>query len=173
MGIRERYEAALAKNAAAQKELEAALNEMHKIGEYPPPPKSLRFPLDDQRKGLTRKMKIGVGEQGIEGFITSGVYSDGSLGEVFILAEKRGSFVSGLMNSFAAVFSIALQSGVPLERFITKFKHTRFEPAGVTNTPTIPLASSPLDYLVRWLEQHYVESAKEAPDVEFDTAAVN
>lgn len=159
---RARYHDALTKSMEAQDELEHALNAMHKIGAYPPPPKVLRFPLDDaERSGITHTMRIGVGEEGIKGYMTSGVYSDGTLGEVFISAEKQGSFISGLMDSFATVFSIALQSGVPLDRLIGKLRHTRFEPAGFTSSDTIRSAKSALDYLAQWLEQKYNQAIKQ------------
>lgn len=160
--IRARYHDALSKSMEAQEELEMRLNDMHKIGEYPPPPKGLRFPLDDdQRAGVTHTMKIGFGEDGIKGYITTGVYSDGTLGEVFIKAEKQGSFISGLMDSFATVFSIALQSGVPLDRLISKLRFTRFEPAGFTKNPEIRNASSVLDYLAQRLAQKYNKPIKQ------------
>ena len=171
--IREHYQAALATYQEANDGLGEALKAMHGIGEYPPPPKGLRFSLDDERPGMTRKMKIGFGEEGIKGYITSGTYSDGTLGEIFISAEKQGSFVSGLMDSFAKVFSIALQSGVPLDRLIQKFMFTRFEPAGVTNNPAIPIASSPLDYLARWLKLNYAPINLEEEDGESVPNTVN
>lgn len=162
MDIKVRYEAALAKSAEAQRELEVALRDMHRIGEYPAPPKVLRFPLDDaERNGMTHKMEIGIGAEGIKGYMTSGVYSGGSLGEIFISAEKQGSFASGLLDSFATVFSIALQSGVPLDRLIGKLRHTRFEPAGFTKSDKIRSAKSALDYLAQWLELKYNQSIKQ------------
>ena len=160
--IRARYHDALNKSMEAQEELEVALRAMHEIGEYPPPPKGLRFPLDDsQRAGTTHTMRIGFGEEGIKGYVTTGVYSDGTLGEVFVQAEKQGSFISGLMDSFATVFSIALQSGVPLDRLISKIRYTRFEPAGFTQNPKIHSAFSVLDYLAQWLGQKYNKPIKQ------------
>ena len=160
--IRARYHDALSKSMEAQEELETALRAMHEIGEYPPPPKGLRFPPDDaQREGTTHTMRIGLGKEGIKGYVTTGVYSDGTLGEIFIKAEKEGSFVSGLMDSFATVFSIGLQSGVPLDRLISKLRFTRFEPAGFTKNPEIHSASSVLDYLAQWLVKKYSKPIKQ------------
>lgn len=149
------YSIALTEYIEAQKKLEEAMRAMHRAGEYPAPPNRLRFNLDSERQGATHKFEMGAGADKIEGYITSGVYTDGTLGEIFIVAEKQGSFVSGLMDSFATVFSIALQSGVSLDRLINKFRHTRFEPAGYTQNPDIRTASSVLDYLVQWLDQRY------------------
>lgn len=161
--IRVRYDAALKKYMAVQEELSEALRGMHGIGEYPSPPRRLRFPLDQERKGTTRKFQIGFGADKIEGYATSGTYSDGVLGEVFILAEKQGSLVSGLMDAFATMFSFSLQSGVQLPRLLDKLKYTKFEPAGVTTDKDIPMASSIMDYLGRWLEMKYLATEQEVP----------
>ena len=154
--IRARYREALKKYGEAQSDLATALKGMHGIGEYPPPPPRLRFPLDKERLGKTRKMQIGFGPDKMKGYFTAGTYSDGTLGEIFITAEKQGSFVSGLMDGFATVFSIALQSGVSLEKLLSKCRHTRFEPAGITPSQDIPTASSVLDYLAQWISQKFV-----------------
>lgn len=161
-----RYAAALIKSTEAQKDLEEALRGMHRAGEYPSPPQRLRFSLEDERKGATHKFELGANEDKIKGYIISGTYSDGALGEIFIVAEKQGSFVSGLMDSFATVFSIALQSGVSLDRLVNKFKHTRFEPAGYTRDPDIRNATSVLDYLVQWLDKRYNQPEEEETDGE-------
>ena len=51
------------------------------------------------------------------GIPTVGVYEDGLPGEIFITMAKQGSTISGLMDSFATVVSLALQYGVPLTCF--------------------------------------------------------
>jgi ribonucleoside-diphosphate reductase alpha chain len=55
------------------------------------------------------------------------------------------------MDSFATSVSLALQHGVPLHLLIEKFKGTRFEPSGFTGNQEIPIATSIMDYLFRWL----------------------
>ncbi len=64
---------------------------------------------------------------------------------------KEGSTISGLMDSFATMTSIALQHGVPLQLLVDKFTHTRFEPSGFTKNPEIPMAKSIMDYIFKWL----------------------
>lgn len=103
--------------------------------------------LPDERKAITHKFSVG----GHEGYITVGMYEDGSPGEIFIVMAKEGSVVSGLMDSFATAISMALQYGVPLKVLCNKFTHTRFEPSGYTNNPHIPYAKSIMDYIFRWL----------------------
>ncbi|HTM00317.1 MAG TPA: vitamin B12-dependent ribonucleotide reductase, partial [Candidatus Omnitrophota bacterium] len=47
--------------------------------------------------------------------------------------------------------------GVPLELFVNKFAHVRFEPHGFTKNPDIPIAKSIIDYLFRWLGIKFLE----------------
>jgi len=107
----------------------------------------VRRKLPDERQSLTHKFSIG----GHEGYITVGLYEDGSPGELFITMAKEGSTISGLMDSFATAISYALQYGVPLKFFVDKFSHVRFEPSGWTGNPTVPYAKSIMDYIFRWL----------------------
>lgn len=106
-----------------------------------------RHKLPDERQSLTHKFSIG----GHEGYITVGLYEDGTPGEVFISMAKEGSTISGLMDSFATSISYALQYGVPLKFFVDKFSHVRFEPSGWTGNKQIPYAKSIMDYIFRWL----------------------
>ena len=107
----------------------------------------VRRKLPDERQSLTHKFSIG----GHEGYITVGLYEDGSPGELFITMAKEGSTISGLMDSFATAISYALQYGVPLKFFVDKFSHVRFEPSGWTGNQIVPYAKSIMDYIFRWL----------------------
>ncbi|HUP60816.1 MAG TPA: vitamin B12-dependent ribonucleotide reductase [Thermoanaerobaculia bacterium] len=110
-------------------------------------PAAVRRKLPDERESITHKFSIG----GHEGYITVGKYEDGSPGEIFITMAKEGSTISGLMDSFATMTSLALQHGVPLQLLVDKFTHTRFEPSGFTKNPEIPMAKSIMDYIFKWL----------------------
>jgi ribonucleoside-diphosphate reductase alpha chain len=116
------------------------------------PPKALRHRLPGERASVTHKFSIA----GHEGYITVGLYKDGTPGELFIRMAKEGSTVAGLMDSFALAVSMALQHGVPLRLLCEKFTHTRFEPSGFTGNPEIPIAKSMMDYIFRWLEIRFV-----------------
>ena len=111
------------------------------------PPIANRYKLPDERASFTHKFSIG----GHEGYITVGMYEDQSPGEIFVRMAKEGSVIAGLMDSFATAISLALQHGVPLHVLIEKFKGTRFEPSGFTGNQEIPIATSIMDYLFRWL----------------------
>jgi ribonucleoside-diphosphate reductase alpha chain len=107
-----------------------------------------------ERKSLTHKFSIG----GHEGYITAGMYEDGSVGEIFLTdIGKEGSTLRGMMNSFATAISIALQYGVPLETLVQKFSYMRFEPEGITQNPEIPFAKSMPDYIMRWLASRFLD----------------
>jgi ribonucleoside-diphosphate reductase alpha chain len=108
-------------------------------------PKRKRLP--DERKAITHKFRVG----NQEGYITVGLYEDGSPGELFVTMSKEGSTLSGLMGSFALTISIALQYGVPLKALVSKLTHTRYEPSGWTDNPQIQVAKSLTDYIARWL----------------------
>jgi ribonucleoside-diphosphate reductase alpha chain len=112
----------------------------------------VRRKLPDERQSITHKFSIG----GHEGYITVGLFEDGSPGEVFITMAKEGSTISGLMDSFATAVSYALQYGVPLKFFVDKFSHVRFEPSGWTGNPQVPYAKSIMDYIFRWLAAKFL-----------------
>ena len=107
----------------------------------------VRRKLLDERQSITHKFSIG----GHEGYITVGMYEDGTPGEIFITMAKEGSTISGLMDALATAISFNLQYGVPLKFLVDKFAHVRFEPSGWTGNPTIPYAKSIIDYIFRWL----------------------
>ena len=88
---------------------------------------------------------------GAEGYMTAGSYEDGQLGEVFLKLGKQGSTLAGVMDAFSIAISIALQYGVPLEAFVSKFVNMRFEPAGMTDDPDIRISQSMMDYIFRRL----------------------
>jgi adenosylcobalamin-dependent ribonucleoside-diphosphate reductase len=107
-----------------------------------------------ERRSITHKFSIA----GHEGYITAGMYEDGSVGEIFLTdIGKEGSTLRGMMNSFATAISIALQYGVPLETLVQKFSYMRFEPEGITQNPEIPFAKSMPDYIMRWLASRFLD----------------
>jgi ribonucleoside-diphosphate reductase alpha chain len=108
-----------------------------------------------ERQSITHKFSIG----GHEGYITAGMYEDGTIGEIFLTdIGKEGSTLRGMMNSFATAISIALQYGVPLETLVRKFSYMRFEPEGMTSNPEIPFAKSMPDYIMRWLASRFLDT---------------
>ena len=113
----------------------------------------VRRKLPDERRSITHKFDIA----GHEGYITVGMYEDGTPGEIFISMSKQGSTISGLMDSFATAISYALQYGVPLQFLVDKFAHMRFEPSGFTKNPQIPYAKSIIDYLFRWMASKFLD----------------
>ncbi len=135
-------------------------------------PRRKRMPRE--RQSLTHKFSIG----GHEGYITAGMYEDGSVGEIFLTdIGKEGSTLRGMMNSFATAISISLQYGVPLETLVRKFSHMRFEPEGITGNPEIPFAKSMPDYIMRWLASRFLDAETQedlgilTPEVRARTAA--
>jgi len=114
----------------------------------------VRRHLPVERHSITHKF----GVAGHEGYLTIGMYEDGTPGEIFIVMAKEGSTLSGVMDSFATTCSMALQYGVPLKVLVDKFSHTRFEPSGFTSNPQVPYAKSIMDYIFRYLASKFLPS---------------
>ncbi|HCI03931.1 MAG: vitamin B12-dependent ribonucleotide reductase [Candidatus Peribacteraceae bacterium] len=106
-----------------------------------------RRKLPDERRSITHKLSVA----GHEAYIHVGLYEDGSAGELFIKMSKEGSTLSGVMDTLALSISMNLQYGVPIEVLCSKLVHTRFEPMGMTTNKEIPMVTSIMDYLGRWL----------------------
>jgi ribonucleoside-diphosphate reductase alpha chain len=109
-----------------------------------------RLPL--VRQSETHKFSVA----GHEGYLTYSMFEDGSLGEIFIRMSKQGSTLAGLLDAFAIAVSIALQYGVPLKELVNKFIYMRFEPMGITNNEDIPIASSIVDYIFKYLALRFL-----------------
>jgi ribonucleoside-diphosphate reductase alpha chain len=130
----------------------------------------VRRKLPDERKSITHKFSIA----GLDGYITVGMYEDGTPGEIFITIAKQGSVISGLMDCFATAVSIALQYGVPLRVLVEKFAHVRFEPSGYSSNPQIGYAKSIVDYIFRWLALKFLpEKINGSKDVDLEATLKN
>jgi ribonucleoside-diphosphate reductase alpha chain len=119
-----------------------------------PEPRPYRKRMPRERMSITHKFSIA----GHEGYITAGMYEDGSVGEIFLTdIGKEGSTLRGMMNAFATSISLALQYGVPLETLVRKFSYMRFDPEGITGNPEVPFAKSMPDYIMRWLASRFLD----------------
>jgi ribonucleoside-diphosphate reductase alpha chain len=112
--------------------------------------------LPDTRRSLTHKFAI----EGHEGYLTVGLFDDGTPGELFVTMAKEGSTLSGMMDAFATSVSLLLQYRVPLPHLVEKFGHMRFEPSGWTGNPDIGFAKSIVDYVFRWLGYQFLTAAE-------------
>jgi ribonucleoside-diphosphate reductase alpha chain len=122
-----------------------------------------RRKLPDERHAITHKFDVA----GHEGYITVGMFEDGTPGEIFLVMAKEGSTISGFADAFAQAISYALQYGVPLQALVDKFSHARFEPSGMTKNPEVRFAKSIVDYIFRWLATKFL-----SPEAQF-RAGVN
>ncbi|HEY0484720.1 MAG TPA: vitamin B12-dependent ribonucleotide reductase, partial [Mycobacteriales bacterium] len=113
---------------------------------------AVRKRLPKKRPAQTVSFSVG----GAEGYMTASSYPDNGLGEVFLKMSKQGSTLAGIMDAFSIAISIALQYGVPLETYVSKFTNMRFEPAGMTDDPDIRIANSVMDYIFRRLALDYL-----------------
>jgi ribonucleoside-diphosphate reductase alpha chain len=126
--------------------------------------KPMRRKLPDERHSITHKFDIA----GHEGYITVGLYEDGTPGELFLVMAKEGSTISGFADAFAQAISYALQYGVPLQDLVDKFSHVRFEPSGMTRNPDVRFAKSIVDYIFRWMATKFL-----SPDAQYKAGVNN
>ncbi|MFN2489890.1 MAG: vitamin B12-dependent ribonucleotide reductase [Actinomycetota bacterium] len=115
-------------------------------------PKPVRRRLPKKRRSMTFKFRVAD----TEGYLTTGEFSDGSVGEVFLKVAKQGSTLAGIMDAFAISISMGLQYGVPLSAYVKQFVNTRFEPSGMTDDADFRIATSILDYVFRLLALEYL-----------------
>jgi ribonucleoside-diphosphate reductase alpha chain len=128
-------------------EVREVVKEVVKIVERPQ-----RRKLPDERNAITHKFDIA----GHEGYITVGLFDDGTPGEIFLTMAKEGSTISGFADAFAQAISYSLQYGVPLQVLVDKFSHARFEPSGMTKNPEVRFAKSIVDYIFRWMATKFL-----------------
>ena len=119
-----------------------------------PVPAHERKRLPEDRTEIGRKFRVGD----YEGYIHVGLYDDGTPGDIFVDIAKEGTTLAGLMNSFMISVSLGLQYGVPLEVYVSKFAHMRFEPSGPTNDADIRVAKSLVDYIFRWMGKKFLDT---------------
>jgi ribonucleoside-diphosphate reductase alpha chain len=139
-------------------EVREVVKEVVKIVERPQ-----RRRLPDERNAITHKFDVA----GHEGYITVGLFEDGTPGEIFLVMAKEGSTISGFADAFAQAVSYCLQYGVPLQTLVDKFSHSRFEPSGMTKNPEVRFAKSIVDYIFRWMATKFL-----SPEAQF-RAGVN
>jgi ribonucleoside-diphosphate reductase alpha chain len=111
------------------------------------PPMVTSLP-DDVPQLPRHKFKIG----GVKGYLHVGLSQDGLRPvEVFIRMSKVGSTMQGLLDTWAVALSRSLQSGDSVGELVDRHQGGRFEPAGLTTNPQIPVCTSIPDYVVRFL----------------------
>jgi len=120
-----------------------------------------RRKLPDTRGGLTHRFVILAMEQGepveVKGYVTTGCYEDGAVGEIFVKIQKPGYPINGFTDAWAVCVSLLLQTGMPLEAVVRKFRGYRYEPSGRIQGRGDVLALSPIDYICRWLAETYLD----------------
>lgn len=122
---------------------------------------STREKLPDECRTIRQKLDIAGS---FDGYVHAGLYPDGRVGEVFIRLAKEGSTIRGLADSLATAVSIGLQYGVPLDVFVEKFSHWRFEPSGFTTDKRIGYANSIVDYVFRWIGIRFPNGRDATPE---------
>lgn len=115
----------------------------------------MRERLPEIRKGITWKFTIYTREaEEIDGYVNTGVYEDGRLGEIFVTVGKMGDW-SRWIDSWAKAVSQLLQNGVSVEDVFRRHVGEQFDPSGATNCKEVPRCSSVVDLISRWVLNKY------------------
>lgn len=139
-------------NCKVNQPLNAEKKDKKESKEVKPAP-ATRKKLPKQRRGTTTSFNI----DGCNGYIRTGEFQDGSLGEIFLDVSKQGSTLSGIMDAFAISVSLGLQHGVPLREYVSKFLNQNFTPNGITSDPDFTYAKSLVDYIFKRLAVDYLD----------------
>ncbi len=109
---------------------------------------------DAEWRSLTHRFRLG----GHKGYVTVAVDSDDCPVLLEIRMAKEGGTLRGLLDCLAASISLGLQQGVPLEAYVQRLAHVRFEPEGWTEGG-LGYAHSVVDYIARWLALRFPQAA--------------
>ncbi|OIO43062.1 intein-containing adenosylcobalamin-dependent ribonucleoside-diphosphate reductase [Candidatus Pacearchaeota archaeon CG10_big_fil_rev_8_21_14_0_10_35_219] len=117
--------------------------------------------LPQTRKSITHRFDLA----GHKGYLTVGLYDDGSPGEIFVTMAKEGSTIRGLMDAWARSVSFNLQYGVSVDTLFKRFRHQKFEPSGFAKNVEggeldargiiIRSASSIVDYVAQFMLNNF------------------
>ncbi|MFV2104685.1 hypothetical protein [Micromonospora sp. LOL_024] len=100
--------------------------------------------------GVTSQFMI----DGVPGHLMTAAAASGALTHVDLRVGKHGSTLAGLTNALATAITTGLRGGTPAVVFVDELRHTRYVPAGATNDPDLPHATSLGDYLAQHLHLH-------------------
>lgn len=119
--------------------------------------------LPAKRKTLTYELVILTATGKFKLYLAVGMVDEGRPLEIWLDCAKEGTMLREFMHAWASLFSIALQSGVPLPRLVNLYKNWRFEPCGlVEGFEKVPSCESVLSLVVSVLEAEFPDAV--APD---------
>lgn len=104
----------------------------------------------------------GTGLEEVDGYITTGLYPDGRVGEIFVKVGGHASDRFVMLDQWAIAFSVALQHGATLAELCGKFTAQCFWPDGPTDNDAIKRCTSIVDYVCKWLRLQYGPKEVEA-----------
>jgi hypothetical protein len=120
-------------------------------------PDMKRNPLPATRTSVNRRFTLNYFDereerQELKLYIIVGFYENGHIGEVFIRADRVGSFLAGALDTIAMIVSISLQYGIPIGELTTKLRNQKFGPSGLTGDAEFRTCTSPFDLVAQYLD---------------------
>ena len=122
------------------------------------PELTTRERLPDLRPGINHHFtiihKAGDGVEELDGYLRTGCYEDGRLGEIFLTIDKPGTAYA-VYDVIATLVSFCLQHGISVDEICRKLVGQRYEPYGAAKHPQIPRCTSVVDYVAKYLLLRY------------------
>lgn len=160
-GARRAIDAASAETAQLRHDLDVATSVLQALETFTPQQIRRRRLPDDRPGAHIHKFSLG----GVDGFVQLGFYDEArtELGEIFVKMEPKAKAAIAVDLATQAA-SIALQHGADVHKLLDKWEGTEFAPSGFTGEGEggVAYASSPLDYLARWLRRFLAGRARDA-----------
>ena len=128
-------------------------------------PNPEHFHLDSERTGVTVRFQF---DPENKGYFIVNTYADNTPGEVTIFMGKVGEFERGFASAWATAISMLLQFGVDPRKIYANFKHIAFEPAGITGVPSVPMAASIVDLIIKYMENNFPPTGGKKEKTELD-----
>jgi len=113
-------------------------------------------PMPRRAAGVTSQFLI----DGVSGRLATAATPGGELTHVELRIGKHGGTLAGLTDALSTAITTALHAGAPTATFIDALRHTRYDPAGTTNDPDLPYATSLGDYLAQRLHHNHPDPAQ-------------
>ena len=128
-----------------------------KVGRYTAQGEEGNHPMSHNTfHSITHKFSIGALECYLIVTMVNGIPS-----RIECKNSKTGSTLRELTGAWCLAVTVALEMGATPQKIIETFQGISFPPAGMTNNPEIPQASSLVDYICQWMARQFYERPPE------------
>lgn len=111
--------------------------------------------------GTTRKFTLTTPDGDLDLYVTT-VFEGVKIREALITVGKEGGTDRGLIRAWSDALSLLLANDVDFDDVYQRFVGHRFEPSGVVRgCPEVPMCTSVIDLVVRWVRAKITERERQ------------